>query len=291
MNALVLSGGGSKGAYIAGVLAAAAADPSWSAGFDFISGTSVGAITAAGLTQFPKSDFPAAAAWVTDLWSNISESNVFTWRFPKYVAGLFRPDLVDTAPLRAFLTAHLDAAKIRTSNVRLRMPAVDVSTSAIREFGSNPAELASTTALVEAVMASAAFPCVFPFVTIDDHLYTDGGLRDITPLGEAIRAGADKILVVLLDDPTNTAEPIPKNVIEMAIRCIDDLCHQILVSDLSAARRANRMPDKRVVDITVVHPSGSLGNSLDFTKSLLLDRMARGKADAQKVFGATPAPV
>jgi len=51
-------------------------------------------------------------------------------------------------------------------------------------------------------MASAAIPFVFPAVQVRSTCYVDGGLRRNTPIGPAIRFGADRILVIALQrDP------------------------------------------------------------------------------------------
>lgn len=49
---------------------------------------------------------------------------------------------------------------------------------------------------VEHAMASAAMPFLFPGVQIDGVCYTDGGLRQNTPLNPALRLGADRLLVI-----------------------------------------------------------------------------------------------
>jgi NTE family protein len=48
------------------------------------------------------------------------------------------------------------------------------------------------------VLASAAIPLLFPAVKIGDEYYTDGGLRQNTPMSPAIRLGADRMLLVSL---------------------------------------------------------------------------------------------
>src|SRR5580765_2615194 len=48
------------------------------------------------------------------------------------------------------------------------------------------------------VLASAALPMLFPAVKIGDEYYTDGGLRQNTPMSPAIRLGADRLLLVSL---------------------------------------------------------------------------------------------
>jgi NTE family protein len=46
------------------------------------------------------------------------------------------------------------------------------------------------------VLASAAIPLLFPTRKIGNHYYCDGGLRFNTPIAPAIRAGADRIVIV-----------------------------------------------------------------------------------------------
>jgi NTE family protein len=48
------------------------------------------------------------------------------------------------------------------------------------------------------VLASAALPLLFPARQIDGSYYCDGGLRFNTPMAPAIRAGADRLVVVAL---------------------------------------------------------------------------------------------
>jgi NTE family protein len=48
------------------------------------------------------------------------------------------------------------------------------------------------------VLASAAIPMLFPAVKIGDSYFTDGGLRQNTPMSPAIRLGADRLLLVSL---------------------------------------------------------------------------------------------
>jgi NTE family protein len=55
---------------------------------------------------------------------------------------------------------------------------------------------------VEHAMASAAIPFLFPAVQVGGVCYTDGALRQNTPLNPALRMGADRVLVVsLTQDP------------------------------------------------------------------------------------------
>jgi NTE family protein len=48
------------------------------------------------------------------------------------------------------------------------------------------------------VLASAAIPLLFPTRRVGQHFYCDGGMRFNTPIAPAIRAGAERLVVVLL---------------------------------------------------------------------------------------------
>lgn len=59
------------------------------------------------------------------------------------------------------------------------------------------------TLTVDHLMASSAMPFFFPAIQVDGVCYTDGALRQNTPLNPALRMGAERILVVsLTQEPT-----------------------------------------------------------------------------------------
>jgi NTE family protein len=60
------------------------------------------------------------------------------------------------------------------------------------------------------VLASAALPLLFPAVKIGDEFFTDGGLRQNTPMSPAIRLGADKVLVVSLRHLTGDSKEMQR---------------------------------------------------------------------------------
>jgi NTE family protein len=57
-------------------------------------------------------------------------------------------------------------------------------------------------------LASAAIPIVFPTVRVAGRVYSDGSLRQNTPLAPALRLGADRLLVVSLR--TDKPRPPPR---------------------------------------------------------------------------------
>jgi NTE family protein len=63
---------------------------------------------------------------------------------------------------------------------------------------------------VEHAMASAAIPFLFPSIQINGVCYTDGALRQNTPLNPALRMGADRLLVVSLTQRPGDAKRLAR---------------------------------------------------------------------------------
>lgn len=70
------------------------------------------------------------------------------------------------------------------------------------QCGTDPSKAAVPVVVgVEHAMASAAIPFLFPAVMVNGVCYTDGGLRQNTPLNPAMRLMADHVLVVSVTQP------------------------------------------------------------------------------------------
>ena len=134
------------------------------------------------------------------------------------VAGLF-----DTSPLREHLEAlvpwgrlqeHLASGLVRAvalcaTEVCTGTSAIFYETAAGVEYkeGRDPnKEVHRVRIGVDHVMASSAIPFLFPSVLIDGICYTDGALRQNTPLNPALRLGAERVLVVSLTQPPGAAK-------------------------------------------------------------------------------------
>ncbi|HEY2772610.1 MAG TPA: patatin-like phospholipase family protein [Candidatus Binatia bacterium] len=234
--ALVLSGGGSRGAYEAGVVSWLFENIYPKLGrdfeFDIVSGTSVGAIHAAYVAASSGLDPRERANAIVETWRNMRFDTVLrlSWRdmfgIPLRSAGFGRPKarggadqsesiggLVDIAPLEQLVRERIPWHRLR-ANLAAGRPSVlctavtEVNTGVVRVFLDGPG--ADTTPWlydphVDAVKtemtdlhvrASAAIPFLFPSVRIGGSYYVDGGLRLNTPLSPAVRLQAEKVLVV-----------------------------------------------------------------------------------------------
>lgn len=223
--ALVLTGGGARGAYQAGVLAGIAERSGCDVCFPIITGVSAGGINAAGLAGH-RGDFASAARTLTDAWSNLSVDEVFRSNFATLTASFVRwalkvgtggkapfelRGLLDTAPLRAYLeevidfpgiAANLAAGRLRSLALTMTEYATGNTVTVVQGAGELPdwqrARRRSVHGQIgiEHVMASAALPLVFPAVQVGDDYFGDGSIRQAAPLAPAVHLGAGRILAI-----------------------------------------------------------------------------------------------
>lgn len=249
MRALVLSGGGGRGAYELGVFKAF---HERGHSFGVLSGSSVGAITAAGIAS------GYSLPELERLWSRMGTFRVVQprgdlWAFPKWTHFVY------SRPLLKFLEREIDYDVIRESRVELRVAAVDLGTGDTRVFTNE--EITP-----KRLLASASIPLLFPMVEDEGRHYWDGGTVVNTPLQPAIEAGATEITCVLLSPVGARDLPPPRNMWEAFGRLTDlrhlgalkeDLKRAEFINGLVAAGTAD--PTWRHIDFHVVSPGQGLG--------------------------------
>lgn len=235
-RALVLAGGGARGAYEAGVLSYVFEHlyPRLPVEFEFdvFSGTSVGAVHAAFAAATASIDPRVRAKQLVETWTTMRLGDVLRLTLadlvtlPLRALGLRRTrraasggpvigGLVDVTPLERIVAQRIPWKRLPNT---LRSPApralciscTEVRTGRVTVFLDGPlsdsapwAHDANAQAIVTSigpshVRASAAIPFLFPAVLVEDRYYVDGGLRMNTPLSPALRLSADRALVVTL---------------------------------------------------------------------------------------------
>lgn len=230
----VLSGGGSRGAYEAGIIQYLRTDLARRLGrhvpIDIVTGTSVGAINAAFLAS-TMDDPVAQSRRLIDAWRALRIEELIglgardLWRATKTLFGRDPPPpapgafryggLLDTAGLERFViksipwtgiernlrSGVLHAMSVSATHVGTGHTVVFVSCAGPVPTGwSRDPFVRHQAAKIgpRHVLASAAIPLLFPSVKVGDAFYTDGGLRQNTPMSPAIRLGADKMLMISL---------------------------------------------------------------------------------------------
>jgi NTE family protein len=250
--ALVMSGGGARGAYEAGVLSHffEAVIPRLRPGFDFdiLSGTSIGAIHATFTAATSGLEPAERAARLSRTWSTMSIGDVLHLTAGDLVKvplramgfstisragqGVFG-GLVDVSPLEELVQKTIPWDQLARNMASGAPRAVCVSCTEVRSGrvtvfmdgrDANPAPWShdpNAQAIAEPitdrhVRASAAIPFLFPAVSVNDRYYVDGGLRMNTPLSPALRLGADRVLVIALKHSPGLSTdhpPYPESVI------------------------------------------------------------------------------
>lgn len=259
MRALVLSGGGCKGAFQIGVLKKMIeSDPR---GYDLMCGVSVGAINSAGMAMYPSSQFVEAVKYMEDTWRNeVNTPAVHKRWFPfGKLHSLWLKSVYNSSPLRRFMESHVNMERIRTSGVSVAVGAVSMETGEYR-FGTQ-----NNDDFVDWVLASSSFPIFLTPIQIDGQLWSDGGIKTTTPLGHAIRSGADEIDVILCYDPeakTNWESSSEVAIPDQLIRTLELMSEQIAIADLKIAGLKNDLVEPgskyRKVKIRVFCPNGGL---------------------------------
>ena len=276
-TALILSGGGAKGAWEAGV---AAALIERGLPVRVVAGSSAGALNAAMVADGRLDRLQA-------LWRTVTREQVYTLRASVLFAGLLpgvltlwaldrAGSLLDPAPLRELITTSIDLERIRASRVELLVVATDLARGNKRAFDNRSVS-------VDALMAAAALPGVFPAVRVDGVPLVDGGLTGRAPVLEALALGRaiGRAVVVMsyAPDERASAPTTLRRTLEESMELV--MIHAIR-RDVELARL--RHPD---VDVQLLTPSAPLLlRPLDFDPEGMGRALERGRADAQACLDA-----
>ena len=246
---------------------------------------------------------------LSQLWGNLTIEDVFCVDIRSLTMNGFRwlrqlasggmggaprvRGLVDTQPLRNYLTEVLHAVDGELTGVRYNLErgslkAVAISTSSystqqsvtwvqgsdIHEWQRARRRAVNAVMTVEHVMASAALPLIFPAVRLGNAWYGDGSIRLTAPLSPALHLGARRILAISTryegseheaEEPTVLAYPPPAQVAGILMNSI---FLDLLDNDALRLERLNRLlerlpPEKRdglkPVRLLKLRPSMDLG--------------------------------
>ncbi len=238
--ALVLTGGGARGAYQVGVLRHLATKfPELR--LPILTGVSAGGVNVAHLAQH-RGSFRQSVEELVKLWQGLTPHHVFRVDAPSLLRnaahwgmrlasggvgtgiGATR-GLLDTAPLRDYLDhalgpeygqltgidynlrrGSLRAVALGTTSFTTGQSVMWVQGRAIELWERPKRRSVHTTLTLDHVMASAALPLLFPVVQIGTEWHGDGGVRLAAPLSPALHLGAHKIIAVATRYERTTAE-------------------------------------------------------------------------------------
>jgi NTE family protein len=167
-TAFVFTGGGSLGAIQVGMLRAlhaAQVHP------DLVVGASVGAINAGYFACFPTAE---GVANLGTIWTALRRSDIFPLTLANIIGLLRHPGyLVDPSGLRRVIETNLPCAELQETKIPLVVMATDLQGNGVG---------LSTGSAVDAILASAAIPGVFPPAEIGGKPLMDGAVAANTPV-------------------------------------------------------------------------------------------------------------
>lgn len=274
--ALVLSGGGAKGAFSVGAVEVLR-ERGYE--FDLIAGTSTGALIAA-LAAIDDLD-ELARIYTTVLTRDVIRGN---WR------RLYWDARYDTAPLERLVRRTMRGPRFE----RLQLAHAEVYLCSVGLFSRRPGYwtqrrtplntgIPSVRAwddfegYVAATMASANQPFLMPPVWIDGEPRVDGGVREIAPVRIVRELGAREIVAVVNSPEEEPPRPFVPRIDRTGLAAIGMMTEEILNDDL--------VPRPGEV-VTVIRPDGVLmENDLEFDPLAMRAAREVGRRKAAEVLG------
>ena len=246
MRALVLSGGGAKGAYEIGV---------WKAlrklniKFDIVTGTSIGAINGAFVVQ--NKYYRAKRIWLSkDINKYFGEDFVKLNNNKKalkiYSKNIINRKGIDTEGFTKFLKSNINTDKLYNSNIKYGIITYDLKNFRPKYITK---ENTDEKDIIDYIVASGSAYPALDIKKVKDKPFVDGGYFDNLPINFAIDLGADEIIAV----------------------------------DLQAIGLKRETKDKNI-KITLIKPSADLGNFLVFDKDINRRNFNLGYNDTMKAF-------
>ena len=300
--ALALSGGGAKGAFQVGVIDELVRVRG--VDFETVTGTSTGAIQAAGVAQ---DDIERLVGFWTGLTGTRDIYRSRGWIGWVVLTG--KNSLYSTGPLQKLLRDFYDDAAIRATGKKLRIAVVNITTGTLQIISENADNIADW------VYASSAQPPFFPpFETRRSdgvtEQWVDGGVIDVTPFDAALKERPRAVLAVRAEAPLAVTTSRYDSILEIALRAVDlqtrevaneDLKNVFLINRLLAAEQeqrrrlgeigtltpadiervmepfADEVDRFRLIPTMVLQPATDLYDTLDFVPELIAQNIERGR--------------
>lgn len=246
---LVLSGGGTKGAYQVGILKAL---KQLKLPITTVVGTSIGAINGAFMLQKDLSrleqlyknltvdDVMKLTVKVHDSKNVLHPTNLFA-----LLGNFAEQGGIENTPLRELIQENLDIPQFYKSDLDFGLATYSVKDKQSLYLFKN--EIPQDK-LVDYILASACFP-IFKKQKIGTEEYLDGGLADNTPINMLLQKGHENIIV----------------------------------ADINGVGFTQKMIDKNVY-LKILSPSGDLGGTFEFNNERIQNNIALGYLDTLRAF-------
>lgn len=288
--ALVLSGGGAKGAFQIGAERYARETKGFR--WDVISGVSIGALNGAMLAMRKHSR-------LKEIWDTITPQTVFGSTDAVGVLRQFvrggRRSVFGLEGLQRFVTEEVETGAF---DADFRVGAVSLLTGEFTVF--RPGD----EGFGRALMASAAMPMFFPPVDVTPRhrAMIDGGIRNVSPIGAVLDADPDHIVIINCGPQRSDAIPEePGNIFRIGQRAFEICMNQVFTADVREFLRINSMTEQaaargvtlvdergrpfRSYRCTIIEPDERLGDTMDLSTEHVRRCLEAGRAKAKEVLG------
>ena len=248
---LVLSGGGSTGAYQMGVIKAL---EELNIKCDIVTGTSIGSINGAMYVA-------GALDKAEKMWNNLNFKSVFSEDI-KYESQKDELDVIkkyikvatkggiEPNNLKQNLIDNIDLDKFYNSNIDYGLTTVNFPS--LKPIKLTKKEIKRKELFDYIIASSTVFP-VFKLKKINNKKYVDGGVRDTMPYDLAIKMGAEKLIIVNTSYFFKYAK-IPKKITQK-------------------------------YDVIIIRPRNKTGPSLMFESKQSIKNIKYGYNDTMKIYG------
>jgi NTE family protein len=281
---LVLAGGGARGAFQVG--AERVLREEFGFRWERIFGVSVGGLNGTLLGQQEYGE-------LMTLWQSLQERDIYKkipWPLVAFRIGVQQKlGFYDNSPLRALIQKYAAGRPFRVPVHVGRVSLVSGDFEMVTQ---------DSPGFLDAVWQGATLPVLWE--AIGPRAYVDGGLRNVTPLGDALSFNPTRIVVILCSSLGPDEVRAPANVLDVAKRSLTDITiNEILRNDVEDFVRINelvkqaydggvtlRKPDGTpyvYCPITVLEPVKPMGDSLDFSQESIRLRIRYGEELAREV--------
>lgn len=291
-TALVLSGGGAKGAFQIGAL-----EVLKEAGytFDAISGVSVGALNGVMLAT---NQFNG----LLEVWQEITPNKILrktslltlARQYLLYKIGFGSPPVsrYNNEPLKHFIHHYLKdkTVKIPFHFGYVKLESGEYVKATIHRTDEHTIDQDD----LKRILASTAIPVYFNPIHIGNFTAVDGGLRNISPIKEVLPYKPDQMIII----PTEPVNKDPgttqvRDILEIAFRSIDIMLNEIFHEDIDRFLVTNRLVKQaeakgltlkksdgspyHYIEPIIIAPEEPLGDALDFDNQRVRKLMEKGR--------------
>ena len=306
--ALVLSGGGAKGAFQFGAIkyieeVMKKIYPDFE--YKIIAGVSVGALNAVMLAMDKFND-------LEEIWNTISADQVYqgSLNWAAAIRIIFGArSVMSNKPLAEKLSKVISLKDVKTDKYDLRIGAVSLISGDYRAF--SPMDFDNDEAFRSTILASTSIPVIWEPVQkirLKNNLYfeeaVDGGIRNVSPLGDILDEDPTDVIIINCS-PEKLFSDIEsaKDILSIAKRSLSDITiNEIFRSDVNFFLKINNLVEqakKHGIDLykdnnqtevykafnsVLIEPADDLGDTLDFSQTAVKERIRVGYETAEEAF-------